>query len=197
MEQNKVVLSKEQAEAIEFAKEFRVWDFDDFMEHYPNYKGKHVAALKTVTRKRLAYALLNGYEIEQPKLKVGDWAFWNDTRGIAKTPFILQDASKGNFFPDIWPSPYCGGESLKPSELRFATPEEIKTEKERRFWAELGREIGELKPRDGIRLISGESYTIGVSISVVDADDHFTAGKITGFYPAESFKRFPKDGDSE
>ena len=192
MEQNKVVLSKEQAEAIEFAKEFRVWDFDDFMEHYPNYKGKHVVALKTVTRKRLAYALLNGYEIEQPKLKVGDWAFWNDTRGIAKTPFILKAASGGNFFPDMWPSPYCGGESLTLSELRFATSEEIKTEKERRFWADFGRKVGEFKEQD-----TGFDFEGHVVPGYAALTKVYKNGELQGFYPAESFKRFPKDGDLE
>lgn len=100
-----------------------------------------------------------GYEVE-PEHKEGDWCMWLKDNPKPQTPFKLKRAADGRFFPDEWPSPYCGGESISPKNLRHATESEIQQEKERRFWHGNGREVWELREGDFISNQSGVSSVV-------------------------------------
>lgn len=98
--------------------------------------------LNSLNTLNLAKALIVGYEVE-PEFKVGDWVVHDLNK---KTQKIIRKANPA--------SGDCGKFILEnekgvlPAYLRHATPEEIKQEKERRFWKGLGREVNEYKIGD-------------------------------------------------
>ncbi|QJI52382.1 hypothetical protein [Psychrobacillus phage Perkons] len=71
--------------------------------------------------------------------------------------------------------------------LRHATKDEIKAEKERQLWNSIGREVGEFK--DGDIHILKNGYSVQIS-NVDHAREKYTNGYLKGFYPIESFVSF-------
>lgn len=123
----KVVLTKEQAKAIE--------EFQKTVHEL----GISLDELKGIFE--------SGYEVK-PEFKVGDWVYdmqYNkvacvDHRGVDDIRVWVDDEDY-NFFAIV--------------NIRHATPEEIEEEKERRFFAEYGRDVWELKRGDIVRLSNG------------------------------------------
>lgn len=133
----KVVLTKEQAKAIEEIKDI---DYAINIHSFNKRPDSPLADIKTST---LARALFVGYEVE-PEFKVGDWVYdiqYNkvariDHRGVDDNRVWVDDEDF-NFFAIV--------------NIRHATPEEIAEEKERRLFAEHGRKVWELKKYDRIK----------------------------------------------
>lgn len=182
----KVKLTREQAEAI---KELKKRKFDDdvivhntvFYQVTERERDTLYTALKDIHLDSLIRALYIGYEIEE-EYKVGDWVVITEehnSKGKVLQIKIVESAilnlDYGNGFQSWWPV----------SSLRHATPEEIKTEQERRVWAKIGREVGEF--RDGDLSIGKDGFeykTIqGMNAAYKESD-------LKGFYPAESFIEF-------
>ena len=151
---NKVILTREQAEAIEIA--IREYGKDnvlnDHLSAYPDYQnwGGRFEPLNGLEPHTLARALYqpDGYDVE-PELEAGDWVITpNGTVGrLLAIPFSKPHSKKFKFYVDSLG--YKKTERLIPlSELQQATPEEVAEEKERRWWAKHGRKPWELKVFD-------------------------------------------------
>ena len=69
-------------------------------------------------------------------------------------------------------------------EIEQPTKEEI-------FWAELGREVGEMKIGDAYTHLDGRVFTVDKPLRIDTVSRMYKEGQLVGFYPAESFKRFP------
>lgn len=150
----KVKLTREQANAIEYALQ-EVDEYkgnpDKLLRHASMknvYFRNELHLLNSIDTVNLAKALYIGYEVE-PKFEVGDWAVWRSTKGID----VIKQIEKVEGYR-IWADWLDEGSLLfAPSdEIRHATPEEIETEKERRWWARHGREVWELKKNDIIMI---------------------------------------------
>ena len=79
----------------------------------------------------LIRALYIGYEVEET-FEVGDWIY---SKQVEK---IIQINDEGSL----------AGYNTFPTYYRHATPEEIEEEKQRRWWAEHGRDVWELREND-------------------------------------------------
>lgn len=198
---NKVVLTKEQARAIEELKskggrdnlEYiarRKFKNDDFLYGYIPFN--------TMELDVIAKALLIGYEIEKPKVKIGEWA----TNPVCNHTFLVYAVTNIRVIrkedAEFW-------DSGRISEVRWYPIETTKpSTKEEIFWAELGREVGELKENDLIFTTYHNAYKI-INDSEDDSSKNLAClsnakrwlkeKTITGFYPAESFNFLPQDGE--
>lgn len=177
---NKVVLTKEQAEAIEKYK-LMSWDVSNFIAVKDQWTSKY-APLKTLTVDEMAIALYVGYEIEQPKIEVGDW--------VVRTKYGFHGVKRVSSIDHRYLKVEEDDVSYLLENTRHATKEEI-------FWAELGRESGELRIGDVYCYENGISYSIDNQDRLEMVKNRYKKGSLKGFYPAESFKPFPKDGESE
>lgn len=177
----KVKLTHEQAEAFKIYKEAG-HNLAVFAANSRGFHG-HYESLKTLSIDELGRILYepNSYEIE-PQFKVGDWIARVDQVTFDKgEKFMRITGFDGEFVK------FAPGRSLRPKLLRKATPEEIKTEKERRLWKNLGRKVGEFKKGD-IRILND-----GNSVHITDVDYarvKYIQGRLKGFYPVESFISF-------
>jgi len=191
----KVKLTKEQEKAIQERK-FNYFETDEFLIDFQyfihsdsnkddtSYCNEH-ECLNDITPIDLAKALLVGYEIEQPKFKVGDWVLYKYDSATRMTTKIIDIQYEHNRvqFENV-----SGWKAIHEIE-RLVTKEEI-------FWAELGREYREFR-NDDIIILQGElGFKIHHGRQVSVAINQWEKGKVTGIYPAESFKPFPKDDDS-
>lgn len=93
----------------------------------------------------LIKALYIGYEVD-PEFKIGDWVKSRHGVGIGK---IVKFSELG-YYTDF-------NMIVTDEDIRHATPEEIATEKERRFFAENGRDPWELKRYDNLSAGEGGS----------------------------------------
>lgn len=151
---SKVVLTKEQAEAIETLKKEKSFREIIWLNLNANtWGGTYVEKPKRIIVKMnfddLIKALYIGYEVE-PEFKAGDWVV-NTSSGYIK---LIENEREANFLNNDY---------IKYHELRHATAEEIATEKERRWWEKNGREVWELK--EGDILISKKTdkvYEVGL-----------------------------------
>ena len=154
----KVVLTQEQADAVESAK--KRYGKDQFLYEFsrmlheisPLQFTGSLGPINDLALHRVAKALYIGYEVE-PKFKVGDWVHSNVTGRVAKIDDrgygeenAWVDDEEVNFFTDF----------------RHATSEEIAREKERRWWNSHNRDVWELKVLDKIRLSNVEYEVIEV-----------------------------------
>lgn len=190
----KVKITQEQANALEWLQKIEGeemgWEQGRLIKsHAKDINDWHdeAIALRGMPLLTLVDALRIGYEIE-PEYKVGDWIAF--TEGHEKSGRVYQVAQLTENLANI---DYADGfASWWPiNEFRHATPEEIRTEKERRLWKTIGREVGEFKDKDkGI-------HACGVSIHDKSSIKKcYEGGTLKGFYPAESFISF-EEGDSE
>lgn len=144
---SKVTITEEQASEIEKRKQ-NFSNESTIKKHLEGWEYKRI--LNSLTLDELIRALYIGYEIN-PEFKVREWvtvidhecekyvgitALVTNTNALKLTPIGL-DFDNGN-------------QVFKLHEVRHATPEEIAEEKQRRFWHENGRGVGEFKKNDVI-----------------------------------------------
>lgn len=154
----KVILTKEQANAIEEIKKG-----DEGGITYGNIKTLFhkqwthppFNSLNTLNTKEFLDALYIGYEVK-PEFKVGDWVYH-------QSDGIVSQITRVNFNKLVPDAINTDGHKgwISCEDIRHATSEEIKQEKERRWWEKHGREVWELK--DGDVLISkntGKLYEV-------------------------------------
>lgn len=194
----KVKLTREQAEAIEFALN------TERLAYYKNpdaLLGSHILSknfndelkeLRRISNVDLAKALYIGYEVE-PEYKVGDWVRQCVGDGF-RVGQIERIYENGRFLVDFraYEAPYEKyKESFSPDEIDYASSEEIKAEQERRVWAKIGREVGEFQEGDLADHNTGEFIKNTSWMKTC-----YEAGVLKGFYPAESFIEFGGDADA-
>lgn len=181
---SKVVLTKEQAEAIEkwlqpnkvgYAKKDLLKQHSQIcllnsLSWTDTFKG-----LRTMSIDEMAKALYVGYEIEQPKFEVGELVVGLKSGNM----FEITGAIGENFY----------GTRLKDGMrnllldrdmIRHATKEEI-------FWLELSREVGEFVEGD-----MGEDFNGHLYKSVNTINTIYRKNQLKGFYPANSYIKFPE-----
>src|SRR5690625_4677361 len=146
---SKVKLTKEQAEALEQAKEGR--GKDKVMNGIGGKWYRELEPLNDLTPSQMARSLYIGYEVEA-EFKVGDWVVYKSN--IHETP-IVRTVSKIN---QPRSSASLDAESIVAplNNLRLARSEEIAEEKERRFFAKHDRAPWELWDKDLLKHIDSE-----------------------------------------
>lgn len=151
------------------------------------------SCLKKLSLEQMTKALLIGYQIEQPKFEVGEWATNTDCNQTFKVYAVTDKQIVRTEDGPLWDrGNRCRVRFYSHTFTRLATKEEI-------FWAELGREKNSFMEGDVI-------YTNNNSIFLINqaraGEDDFIsvegAGQmsIKGLYPKDSFKPFPNDDDS-
>lgn len=183
----KIIITQEEKKALE------VYNENSFnLEQYIRDKKSWTQEFAPLTKfsvdqmARLLYEP-NSYEIEQPKVKVGEWVSHKKSafKGFRKVALIKNGL--------------VAVEGI--AGVLFILSNIIKTTEEEIFWAELGREKNEIKAHDVVVTDLGNAYMVVENIVEVRSttchiEDVFSWGKrniIKGFYPAESFKEFPKN----
>ena len=165
----KVKLTQEQSYAIE---QLRTYDFEDVLIMRRRKDMPYLySSLDSLTVDELGSIFFNpdSYEVEET-FKVGDWIYDKVTHETSK--INTQGRAEGI--------------SNYPYNFRYATPEEIKAEKERRVWAEIGREVGEFRGGDIGISKNGNTYRDNPSM----LSKLHVLKNLKGFYPAESFIKF-------
>ncbi|MEK3995660.1 hypothetical protein MKY29_12965 [Psychrobacillus sp. FSL K6-2365] len=195
----KVKLTQEQAEAIEYLKKGKFSDESIIGAHARNPNGWILEANVNLNRMpllKLVDALRIGYEVEQ-QFKVGNWVVRKTNQEDERLPFRTGRVFKIKGFIN---GHYLDNEEFRHDSeaLRYATSEEIKAEIERQLWKSIGREVGELKENDLViyenkyfRLFKNMGCEIyGFHMDPVYASKLYGNGNLKGFYPAESFISF-------
>ena len=180
----KVKLTQEQADAVKTA--VAKFTFEESMEnHLAGWISPARSCLNGINTEELARALLIGYEIEET-YKVGDWVrYWRtDCSAIIGKIEVIAEKER------LFKADNCPDERRISDITRHATPEEIKAEKERRVWAEIGREVGEFKPNDVVIFETGASHTLVIGYDFEWYKENYKNIKMQGFYPSESFIKF-------
>lgn len=176
----KVVLTKEQAEAIENRSNI------ESALHYhatSRWTDKRNECLNRLSLEKFARALLVGYEIEKPKFKPGDKVIRLDGLCFAgfKNIEIVERVKENSI---------TLSNDLQYSHdfMRHATPEEI-------YWLEeLGRkEIGDFQEGDKYVDRAGLTMTATCRNDIADFKKYYEKGDFKGIYPVESFKSFNKE----
>jgi len=144
MKMGKVKLTKEQAEATELYLEHNDEDVEMFLWAHArsNWTGPFYEPLNGLSQGDLARALLIGYEIG-PEIKIGDFVDIG-LFGISKIAEVT--GVKGDTIA------INGSDEYHEFKInRVLTDEEKQEEKQRRWWAENGREVWELKEGDVLK----------------------------------------------
>lgn len=188
----KVKITQEQAEAIERIKK-------EHLEHLIKIKKKpftyHVRPWEEPILKLepedIQSALFEGYEVE-PEFKVGDWVVVR-FEGEEWITDLTKESEFGGFYTDS----RLPGEKQKfysGSILRHATPEEIATEKTRRWWDKHGREPWEIKEGDCL-MKKDDPHTCTVSFveSVDEKSVLLVNGKRDEFYQGKDELEYVRD----
>ena len=177
----KVVLTKEQAKAIERwadKEQLIIAKVVGLLEHGLD------EPLYALTTKELIQALFIGYEVE-PEFKVGDWFVY-----IGKDGEVAEYIKKG-FTGQVEAVHYGfitdGYHRFYNSEIRHATPSEIAEEKERRWWKELGREVGEFRKGD-IGIHAGELLEVPEFAPDDDYILHYKRPDVKGYFTRKAYK---------
>ncbi len=127
----KVKLYKEQAEELELQK--KELPIHGIVTRWLLSK-RNNKAFESIDLDTLIRALYIGYEVEET-FEVGDWVKDTSTNAVIK----IKDKQHRNNINDP-----------RYSTVRHATPEEIAKEKQRRWWANHGRDVWELRKGDVI-----------------------------------------------
>jgi ribosomal protein L21E len=144
----KVVLPKDQAEAIECAMIHWGHDHSAVLiktarDQWKDPKAECLNHLKEKEVMRIAQALINGYEVE-PSLEVGSFVKHFHTKEIGTVTKI-----QGNLLTIEYLKLFELKEGdIYVKDVESATVEEIAHEQDRRKWAAVGREIGTFKKGD-------------------------------------------------
>lgn len=181
----KVVLTKEQAEAIESALKFEKGDKDRVLRltSRTNVTWQNGASrLNEIDLALLAKALYIGYKVEET-FKPGDKVVRVD--GSCFTGFKDIETVERAKFGSVTLSNHL---QYSYDFIRHATPEEI-------YWLEtLGREkVGDFRNWDVLIDKAGVPHIIFAEEGVEYALEQYQENSLAGIYPAESFKPFPKE----
>lgn len=189
----KIKLTQEQADAVEEYlsgvygdREILVSDYVTSQESF-KYSG-HVA-INDLELDTLIKALYIGYEVEED-FKVGDWVTIivdSDSNNIAYEIHRLEGNLANLVYNDEFRSYWPIG------DLRHATPEEIKAEKERKVWAKIGREVGEFREGDAYENSNGLTNVVDNTERIFIVRGLYEKGRIKGIYPAEYFIKFGEE----
>lgn len=183
----KVKLTKEQAEAIEYGLS-NGFDIDSFIQEHSKFKwgSKPYSNLNGMPIHLLARALYTDYEVEET-FKPGDKVLLNVNRLISVETLTMKNPHvKGDWGTEQG----CG--CISEKDFRHATPEEI-------FWLEtLGRdEVGAFHYGDivvtdlNVPIKVGEYDVPGRLIGLERTLKFYKNKSLNGIYPAESFKAIP------
>ena len=159
----KVKVTREQAEAIEWALKYSNVYADKpnelLQRHgYAKYNddgfSQKLTPLNDLETIDLAKVLLGNYEVE-PEFKINDWITHKVDGTVGKVtktePCLRTDKGMGGYLDGF----------------RLSTPEEIKQEKERRWWKKHGRGVWELRKGDVLR-----SKSTHLTYEIVDITDN-------------------------
>lgn len=104
-------------------------------------------SLNELSAAKMARALYDGYEVE-PEFKVGDWvhvSWYSNESGVYQVEEVYKNGSiRIDVENEIAITKLCPPLHM----VRHATESEIAEEKERRFWAKLGRKTCEYRAGD-------------------------------------------------
>lgn len=191
---SKITLTKEQAAAIELFLEHHKGDKAFLLNLHAQgnqWTGKIYPAMNGLDQSDMARALLIGYDVELG-YKAGDYVVRKDGETFSTRSRVAKVAK---LFSDNAILIVDGG-TVPFANIRHATPEEIKAEKERQLWASLGREVGEFKVGD----VYLNEFDVPVHIPTLERLELFKKEiherRLKGFFPAESFISF-EDGEEE
>lgn len=181
----KVKLTREQAVIMELFKTSKSKEniLKDILMAEKQAYHKNNECLKSLSFEDMARALLIGYEVEET-FKVGDWVIYTNKKEESFTGKIEGFESHGFIKTDIYADAKVK-QWFRKNNIRHAAPEEIKVEKERRWWKSINREIGEFKKGDIGLTESGSSSRSPENITA-----WYEWGHLKGIYPAESFIEF-------
>lgn len=177
-------LTQEEANAIEWIKkQIQYKDIPSvFVEQHikqHTWLGE-ASVLNGMHTDTLIRALYVGYEID-PQFKDGDWVVFKTKREVIGKLYTNEVKS---FDVDRADNMNLAFYSV---EWEHATPEEIKSENERRLWNSIGREVGEFKPDDiGISKDNNTHYRNKPGM----LEHLYNSGNLKGFYPVESYIKF-------
>ena len=179
MKMEKVKLTKEQVTALE--KAINDYGIDTTMnDHSPHNWGGFLSPLNELKIHQMARALYIGYEVEET-FEVGDWVVYDNgvERGYGYKTNQIKDVDGQKAYFDE-------GRTMYLTSLRHATPEEIATEKQRRWWAKHGRDVWELKEND---LLISKHDKHSCQVKFVEAADEYGVLLVDGikdeFYEGE------------
>lgn len=187
----KVVITKEQAEAIEHlrSQEYYAKSDERIISIHASTKvpwthTTKAGGLNSMTLLNLVDALRIGYEVE---------ANFNDSKY-----FVNKFGNIGCLYETKEPHVYWSNGSITLKEFvkknflegltRHATEDEIKKYDERQLWRKIDRKVGEFK--DGDR---GQTRCGKYVLSPETMRDLYEDGELRGFYPIESFVEFKEE----
>lgn len=184
---SKVVLTKEQGDSINRSLESNSGDSTKVLLLFIGglLYGAN-SCLKKLSLEQMTKALLIGYKIEQPKVKVGEWATNTDCNQTFKVYAVTDKQIVRTEDGPLWDR----GNRYRVRfysymVTRLATKEEV-------FWAELNRDIGEFKIDDAVQTNGMiNPYKLKSKQDLLSAKNDYHANQIRSFYPAESFQKFP------
>lgn len=146
---NKPVITKEQAEKIEWAKNYFK---EDGLSRIVGLWMKNFSIWEPVTGPLiemklddLIRSLYIGYEVE-PEFKIGDWIYISSEGTHNSKEMVAKVESKYNESQLCLDNNWNIGAGSQ--YIRHATPSEIAEEKERRFWNRNDRDVWELRKGD-------------------------------------------------
>lgn len=161
----KVKITAEQAEAI------KTWcadgDIAELLEYHAEMiyradgwlKGGFYEPLNDLDQSDMARALLIGYEVE-PEYKVGEYIVYENEHLKNTMKIVSLNNERIAVEPIYEGFKGCDTISVNSPLIRHATPEEIKAEKERGWWAKQGRDVWELKQGDVLMATRREIYEV-------------------------------------
>src|SRR5699024_1459557 len=142
---DKVKLTREQAEAIKSIRGDINGGFTPGnirTQLKKQWMDKPYATLNELPFEQFIVAVLGDYEVEET-FKVGDWVV-DVYEGITR----IDSKEKEGLWIGEGTLTWVNYDGECYERLRHATPEEIATEKQRRWWAKHGRDVWELKEND-------------------------------------------------
>lgn len=183
----KITLTQEQAAAIEKYKADG-HNLAVFVSHGKRGFHGELQSLRELTVDEMGRLLYepNSYEVEK-RFEVEDWVV-NNVGTVGRIDRIFNGVAFGTWFNAESTRMAIPVESIN----RHATQEEIKAVKEKQFWKNLGREVGEFRKGDVYKYRNGLIF--GVENRTETAKAAYMAGQLKGLYPIESFISF-EEGD--
>lgn len=163
----------------------------------PEENDVNIEVLNGMDAEKLVLAVHGHCEVE-PTYKVGDWVVYSDEF------YEVYQVVPGGMKVHIKNSKGSTIAYMPIQNIRHATPEEIKAEKERRVWAKLGRETKQFRVGDIVInkstiapcVIGRTCYPSDGFIDSRTAERWYEEGKVSGIHPAESFVSF-EEGESD
>ena len=177
---SKIVITQEQANALEIVKKNS--SFEEIMGFMKtDFISIERKALNELTMETVANALINGYEVEQPKFQKGQVVKCGTHYGLRFGTFVSYEEINGEevcwAYWDTYK--YCSFDFSK--NLRLATPEEAKKHNDMRLWSSIDRQIGEIKEGDAGVSKNGVAFKGCSSLKTL-----YSKNRLAYLYPEES-----------